>query len=156
MSLGDFDLREPSIDAYVAALDASDRRWADTAREIALSDELRDGAFDAFDAVVSGGMTTIPGTGDYEGWKLSGYDGKSARDGYHLTTPPRDGERYGAVVGFVILNRDGTWTAFHDGWNHRPGIKLGSTGSRAVLPSAEAAYRHVVVSQTRHELRHPR
>lgn len=153
MSLGNFDLREPSLDTYIAALNAADVRWAEEANEIALSREMNDGSFEAHDAVVEHGMVTVPGSGDYEGWKLSGYETGSARDGYHMNAPPIEGDRYGSTVGFVVLNRDGTWTACHDGFNHRPGIKVGCTGTKVKTPSAEAAYRYVVAMQARHEKR---
>jgi hypothetical protein len=154
LSFGNFDLREPSLTSYIAALNAADARWAEESADIADSEEAVDGGFITEDAVVAHGMVTIPGGGNYEGWKLSGYADKGPRDGFHLTAPPREGERQGSVVGFVVLNRDGTWTACHDPWNHRPGIALGCTGVKVRVPSAEAAYRDVVVRQMRHEARH--
>jgi len=156
MSFGDFDLREPSIDAYIAGLNAADARWAAESRDIALSKEMDDGSFEPHDADFAGGMVTVPGSGDYEGWKLSGYADKGPRDGFHMTAPPKDGERYGSVVGFVVLGRDGMWTACHDGFNNRPGIAVGCTGTKTRHPSAEAAYRDVVARHARHQARHAR
>jgi hypothetical protein len=156
MSARNFDLREPSLDAYVKALDAADVRWAAEAQEIALSREMDDGSFEGHDAVVEHGMVVVPGSGDYEGWTLSGYADKSARDGYHMTTPAPKGQSSGSTVGFVVLNRDGTWTACHDAYNLRPGIGLGCTGTKVKSPSAEAAYRYVVAMQARHEKRFAR
>lgn len=154
MSFGNFDLREPSLTSYIAALNAADARWAAESADIADSEEAVDGGFLTEGAVVSCGMVTIPGGGDYEGWTLSGYADKGPRDGFHLSAPPRNGDRRGPTVGFVMLNRDGTWTACHDAWNHRPGIAVGCTGVKVRVPSAEAAYRDVVVRQMRHEARY--
>lgn len=156
MSLGNFDLREPSLSTYIAAMDAAEVRWAKESADIAMSDEAVDGGFLTEEAVVTHGMVTIRGTGDYEGWKLSGYADKGPREGFRLSAPARNGDRQGPVVGFVMLNRDGTWTACHDAWNHRPGIAVGCTGVKVRVPSAEAAYRDVVVRQMRHEARYGR
>lgn len=150
MSMGDFDLREPSIGSYAAGLESADARWARESLDISLSDEMTRGFFETLDAAYVGDLVTIPGSGDYEGWTLSGDAEKGPRHGYRLSAPSDDGEGRGPDVGMVVLGRDGTWTACHDGHNHRPGIGIGCTGTRTRHPSAEAAYRDVVVRHARH------
>lgn len=152
MAFGDFDLREPGIDAYAAGLDAAQRRWNEQALEIEASPEIQKGSFDAFAAVISQGMMTIPGIGDYEGWSLSALvDPSPGRAGSRMHAPGPAGGGCGPTVGFVVPNRDGTWTACHDPYNNRPGVTPGCTGTRVRVPSGAAAHRYVVVMQTRHE-----
>ena len=152
MAFGDFDLREPAIDAYAEGLAAAQRRWNDEALAIEASSEIQNGSFDGFDAVVAQGMITIPGRGDYEGWKLSACEDPSpGNPGYRMTAPSSTEGGRGPTVGFVAPNRDGTWTACHDACNNRPGIGPGCTGTRVRSPSASAAHRYVVVMQSRHD-----
>lgn len=150
MSLGSFDLREPSLSQYVSGLQDANMRWAQESREIALSDEILHGSFDPMLSVEKHGRIAIAGEGDYAGWKICASADADPRKGWNLVAPPTSDDSIGATVGHVSMNRDGTWTACHDGFNHRPGTRIGCCGTKVVVPSAEAAYRDVVVRQTRH------
>lgn len=152
MPQGDFDLREPGIDAYVAGLNAAQRRWNDEALTIEASPEIHNGSFDGFAAVIAHGVMTIPGIGDYEGWTLSAHvDPTPEKAGSRMRAPGTSGPGSGPTVGFVVPNRDGTWTACHDPYNNRPGVAPGCTGTRVRVPSGAAAHRYVVVMQARYE-----
>lgn len=138
------------------SLDIQDLLERPVDADIALSDEMRNGSFDTCATTVHDGLVSVPGVDDYQGWTLIGREEGSARDGYQLMAPPPADGRVGPIVGFVALNRNGTWTAYHDPHDPPAGMTSGGSGDRVETPSAEAAYRHVVVSQTRHEKRHPR
>lgn len=144
------DTREPSVEAYIAGLNAASERWKLEAVEILSSNELNNGAFLNEDSTIKFGVITTPGSGDYDGWKLSGYHTLHSRDGFYLEAPASKNEETGPIVGYIVQNDGGSWTACHDSFNNQPGITVGSSGSRVSLPSQEDAIRYIAVSRARH------
>jgi hypothetical protein len=150
-----FDLGEPSLAAYAAGLDEAHLRWASEAADILNAPCVANGAFRTADAYTIHGMTVVAGSGDYAGWQLSGYAGQGPRQGYYLMASAEPGQAPDLTVGFIVANADGSWTASHDAYNRRPGVTVGSSGTKVKLASAHDACRYIIarqamVSATRH------
>jgi hypothetical protein len=139
-----FDIREPSLAACAAGLDAAHLRWSGNAAGILSGEGFAVGSFRTADAYEIHGMTVVAGSGAFAGWQLYGYSSQGPRQGYYLSVASDPGAAPDTTVGFVMANPDGSWTACHDPDNHCPGVAPGCSGAVAVLSSANEACRYIV------------